>query len=85
MDDLVKRLRSGGAPQVGGKLMTWEKQCAEAADEIERLRSVSEWADRLAETLMVVNSQHGGRHAARLLKDYRDFKASTITHQEPES
>lgn len=39
MDDIVKRLRSGGTPQVGGKLMTWEKQCAEAADEIERLQA----------------------------------------------
>lgn len=40
------------------------------------LREALEWADRLSETLQVVNAQHGGRNAARLLKDFRDFRAT---------
>jgi len=35
----------------------------------------SAWADSLAETLFAVNSQHGGKNAARLLKDFRDHRA----------
>ena len=50
------------------------------ADRIEALEVVlekaDEWSDNLAETLQVVNAQHGGRNAARLLKDYRDYKAA---------
>jgi hypothetical protein len=50
--------------------------------EVERLREEREWADLLAETLMVVNTQHGGRNAARLLKDYRDHCAKRAALQE---
>ena len=48
-----------------------EKEAAVAAER--------EWSDRLAETLLAVNSQHGGRNAARLLKDFRDHRARTNT------
>lgn len=40
------------------------------------VREMDYWLSQLAECLMVMNAQHGGKNAARLLKDYRDFRAS---------
>ena len=48
MSDLVERLRSGGTPQKDGVMMTWERQCAEAADRIEALDAALAKADDLA-------------------------------------
>lgn len=66
MDDIVKRLRSGGTPQVGGKLMTWEKQCAEAADEIDRLRAGLKC---IARNTCCDGCQEAAKVAARTLKE----------------
>lgn len=42
----------------------------------DQLLTARDWNDRLSETLMAVNAQHGGRNAARLLKDFRDYRAT---------
>lgn len=73
----------GDVRSVVGNMLTaafgddWDAALLRAqAAEIERLRRVEEWADNLAEALQVMTAQHGGRNTARLLKDFRDFKAS---------
>ncbi|MDB4378649.1 hypothetical protein N9Z41_02645 [bacterium] len=38
-DNLVERLQSGRTPLKDGKMMTWEAQCAEAAERIKELKA----------------------------------------------
>lgn len=80
--EAIEDMAQGIADNLGGIVHdgrdvsdTLRAQAARVAALEAQLAEAVEWADKLAETLMVVNAQQGGRNAARLLKDYRDHCA----------
>lgn len=71
------RAKAEELAQENAILRTEKHADAECIGHLERrVQELDGWADRLAEMLQVINAQHGGRNAARLLRDYRDFRAA---------